>query len=121
MLSFPFNLNARLDPSYLPDGQIGLDMRFPAVLVLDGGIDVHDVVIRIQGVDNVFIAFFDECTAQLAGPGQFVVIRIELFVKIGKFCNPGGFGKVLVGLPDLRLHQIVDLRAAEKVPGSWCS
>ena len=84
-------------------------MRLPAVFIFNGRVDVDTGIPGIQGVQNHFVAFLHKGPPEFASSGQLIVVRIELFVKIGKFTDLGGLGQILVGLADLFFHQAINL------------
>lgn len=95
--------------------QIRFGMRLSAILIFDGGIDVHDVCFGIQGIQDVLVAFFHKLPAQFPGSGQFVIVGVKFIVKIGELDNTGGFRQILVGLANLFFHQIIDFRFLGKL------
>src|SRR5512139_2135798 len=78
-----------------------LDFRRLAVLVLDDGVDRNRRFSRVHSLDDVPVPVPDEGAADLARPGQLVVVRVELLVQEHEPVDPGRRGERLVDLRDL--------------------
>src|SRR5512143_2569050 len=64
------------------------DPRRLAVLVLDRRVDRDGVFPGVHRLDLVLVPFPDERPADLARPGQLVVVRVELLVERDESFHP---------------------------------
>src|SRR5512143_1388759 len=95
--------------SQFPYGEGRPDAGRLAVLVLDHGVDRERRLIRVHSLDDVPVPVPDEGAADLARPGQLVVVGVELLVQEQEPVDPGRRGERLVDLRDFPGEQLDDL------------
>src|SRR6059058_6602055 len=93
----------------LADGEIGPYVGRLPILEADGGVDRDVARLAVQGRDDRLVALLDEGAADLAGPRQLLVVRVQLLVEEHELADARGGRQRRVDRVDLPLHEIVDL------------
>ena len=91
---------------YLSNVKIDVNVCLSPIFILDRGIYMHIIIIRVEGVHNFLIPFLNKSPPKFARSCKFIIICIEFLVQVDELFDSGGFREILVGLTYLRFLRL---------------